>query len=209
MRRVSKTIQAFYYTGPYTSTVFPAADALRERMAPARRARDDRQRDTPSRAVALAAWRLLEIGMQRCGYRFNLSEVTHPEDGKPFWTSAGADRVDFSLSHSRGVALCAIAKDTTIGCDAEERRRIEPRLTQRLTRPGSLRLPCWTELESVVKAAGLGIMHGQEIEWTESGAVLNGVNWWCYPIDLGTVHAAHVAADAPDVQVIVNPVQEL
>jgi phosphopantetheinyl transferase len=212
MRRVSKRIQVFYYTGPYTSTVLPAAEALRERMAPARRARDDRQRDTPSRAVALAAWRLLEIGMQRGGYRFNLSEVTHPDDGKPFWSppaQSSVQTVDFSISHSRGIAMCAIAEGLVIGCDAEERRRIEPRLTQRLTRPGSLRMPCWTELESVVKAAGVGIMHGQEIEWTANGAILNGVNWWCYQVDCGTVHAAHVAANAPDVQVTVNEVQEL
>ena len=39
--------------GPHTITVLPTAEALRERMAPARRARDDRT-DTPARAVGLA-----------------------------------------------------------------------------------------------------------------------------------------------------------
>jgi phosphopantetheinyl transferase len=212
MRRVSKLIQAFYYTGPHTITVLPTAEALRERMAPARRARDDRQRDTPARAVGLAAWRLLEIGMQRVGFSdFQLADVTHPEDGKPFWPAAkqAGARVDFSLSHARGIALCVIAADLVVGCDVEERRRIEPRLTQRLTRADAPRLPCWTELEAVVKAAGLGIMHGQEIEWSLQDATLNNVRWWCYPIECSTAHAAHVAANASNAQINVSQVQEL
>jgi phosphopantetheinyl transferase len=214
MRRVSKLIQAFYYTGAYTSTVLPEAETLRARLAPARRARDDRQRDTPQRAVSLAAWRLLEMGMKRCGYgQFELADVVHPEDGKPYWSltigQSAEERVDFSLSHARGIALCTIASGITIGCDAEERRRIEPRLTQRLTRADAPRLPCWTELESVVKAAGLGIMHGQEIDWLPDHAVLQGTQWWCYPIACGDVHASHVAANAANVCVAINHVLEL
>jgi len=214
MRRVSKIIQAFYYTGDHTSTVFPGAGAFRERMAPARRDRDDKQRDTPSRAVSLAAWRLLELGMQRCGYDgFKLFDVLHPENGKPSWSQAvslpAERRVDFSISHARGIAMCAIAAGLVIGCDVEERARIQPRLTRRLTPDHAPRLPCWTELEAVTKATGLGIMHGHEIVWTLSDATLQGKRWWCYPVDCGVTYAAHVAADAPDVQVIVNNVLEL
>lgn len=168
---------------------------------------------TPQRAVSLAAWRLLEVGMRHCGYHdFQLADVVHPEDAKPYWSGAGARldaHVDFSISHARGIAACAIGHGVVVGCDAEERQRIQRHLTQRLVRADAVRFPCWTELEAVVKAAGLGIMHGNEIQWTAHAAFLDGRSWWCYPIASGPLHAAHVAADAANLSLQVTQVVDL
>lgn len=208
MRGVSSDVRAFYYTGPYTSSLPPHAEEILARLAPARRARFAKQLSTPQRAVGLAAWRLLELGMERCGYaRFRLADVVHPLDAKPYWPADAP--VDFSLSHARGIALCAIGAACKVGCDAEERKRIEPRLTQRLVADDAARMPCWTELEAVVKGAGQGIMHGRDIVWTEHEAHFAGKTWWPHPIDCGPLHAAHVAVDRPDVRVIVAEVAEL
>ena len=214
MRGVFEAIHAFYYTGAYTSVLLPEAEQVRARLAPARRERFDRQSATVQRAVSLAAWRLLEIGMQRCGFTdFRLVDVVHPIDGKPLWSGAkntpDGRRVDFSISHAHGIAACAIAKGVTVGCDAEERKRIKPRLTQRLVADDAARMPCWTELEAVVKAAGKGIMHGRDIVWTEHAAMFDGVCWWCYPVECGSLHAVHVAADKPNLKIIVSEVNEL
>jgi phosphopantetheinyl transferase len=205
MRGVVNTIHAFYYTGPHTSSNLPDAEQLLARLAPARRERFGRQSSTSQRAVSLAAWRLLELGMQRCGHTdFRLANVVHPLDGKPYWSNDA--KIDFSLSHARGIAVCAIGANVVLGCDAEERKRIELRLTQRLVADNAVRMPCWTELEAVVKAAGKGIMHGRDIEWTAREAIFDGQRWWCYPIECGALHAAHVAVNMPDCEIVVTEV---
>lgn len=207
MGGVSNVVRTFYYTGPQTSSLPPDADLIFARMAPARRDRFARQTSIPQRAVSLAAWRLLELGMQRCGYaEFRLADVIHP-DGKPYWPNGLY--VDFSLSHARGIAACAIGAGVTVGCDAEERKRVDPRLTRRLVADSAFRTPCWTELEAVVKAAGKGVMHGREIDWRERDAGFDGRTWWCHAIECGPLHVAHVAVDRPDARIVVEAIAQL
>jgi phosphopantetheinyl transferase len=205
---VSTAIHTFYYTGPYTSALMPDAEEVRQRLAPVRRDRLDRQIAITQRAVSLAAWRLLELSMHRLGMaEFRLADVIHPVDGKPHWVNSQG--IDFNISHARGMAFCAIAKEATVGCDAEDRARLDESLTKRILAADATRVPCWTEIESIVKAAGKGIMHGAEIVWRPDGGEFDGQSWWCYAINDSATHAMHVAANKPKLELITTEVVDL
>jgi len=70
----------------------------------------------------------------------------------------------------------------------------------------------WTQVEAIVKAAGLGISHAMDIEWNadESNFVkLSGRFWWWQPVQLDEHHVVHVAAGIPLPQIIPIRVAEL
>ena len=93
--------------------------------------------------------------------------------GKP--GVAGDDGLHFSLSHSHGVALCALAWERDVGCDLEwcDSELAEHETAERLFSTEEQRrlraLPpeqwvegfynCWTRKEAFVKALGLGLSH--------------------------------------------------
>lgn len=97
----------------------------------------------------------------------------HNDYGKPL--ILGDDGLQFSLSHSHGVALCALAWDHAVGCDLEWQdealasREIADRLFSTRERTELHRLApgqwiegfynCWTRKEAFVKALGRGLSH--------------------------------------------------
>jgi 4'-phosphopantetheinyl transferase len=97
----------------------------------------------------------------------------HNDFGKPL--ILGDDGLQFSLSHSHGVALCAVAWDRAVGCDLEwqdeglAERETADRLFSARERDVLHRLPpgqwiegfynCWTRKEAFVKALGRGLSH--------------------------------------------------
>jgi phosphopantetheinyl transferase len=208
-----------YYTGPYTSTLLPNSDALLARVNPERRRRFER-RLSVQRALDLAALRLLEKGMWACGHTdFKLADVEYPEQagvtGKPVW-KLGA--VSFSISHARSIVACAIASECLVGLDVESQRRIDPRVVRRLLNDEAAAAPGldednalrrWTQIEAVLKGAGIGVLHGREIKWDENSASLRGERWWVHTIDCGPENTAHVAVNASDAVIRVERYDEL
>lgn len=217
---MSAIVHLVYYTGPHAGLSLPASRALLARLPFVRRARFDRQRSESQRALDLASLRLLEIGMQRAGQaRFRLAEVAYPVASglaeKPHWPASG---VDFSIAHTSGLAGCAIARGCRVGFDVEIVRSIDPRLVARLLRADArlLRdltehsaLACWTQIEAVLKGAGIGVMHGSEIEWLEDEVILRGRRWWIHPVECGDAHVMHVAVDSPCVSIEVERIESL
>lgn len=212
---MSANIQVFYYTGPSTSTLLPSADALIARLSPARRRRFEQRIDGTQRALDLAALRVLELAMQACGHlSFKLADVEYPSElgisEKPRWC---AGQVDFSLSHAKSIVACAIASGCQVGLDAEDRRTVNPRTVSRIMSADASiiagldegnALARWTQIEAVLKGAGLGVMHGNEIQWRDTAILLRGQQWWPHPIDCGADHIAHVAVNTPDATVNVQ-----
>lgn len=98
----------------------------------------------------------------------------HGRWGKPRMSgSQGSRRVEFSLSHSRGVVIVGVTVGQAIGIDVELVRRIDDceALARRFFAPREYRdlcaLPeparssaffrCWTRKEAVIKALGTGM----------------------------------------------------
>ena len=133
----------------------PAAEGLRALAAllpPARRARlpaDRRRWDQP-----LAAWGLLALACREVWGLTALPPVEWEPGGRPRF-SAAEDRW-FSLSHTRGAAVCALW-DRPVGVDVEAARKVSARLMDRLGAAGEEDfLRRWTCREAAAKRLGLG-----------------------------------------------------
>ncbi|MEK6748743.1 MAG: 4'-phosphopantetheinyl transferase superfamily protein [Pseudomonadota bacterium] len=133
-----------------------------------------------SNLIAGAKW-----GQTRSALRYVLAEYAHQDPaklvfeygsrGKPILVNSGG--VEFSLSHSHGYAVIAIAQDTTIGIDIEKiRSRSYDELAERILGPGAIvqyhnmdaRMRsqvfalAWSEREAFAKMLGIGIGDGWE-----------------------------------------------
>jgi 4'-phosphopantetheinyl transferase len=108
------------------------------------------------------------LGVKPAALTFDSTEA-----GKPFLPGAP---VSFNLSHSDGLAICAVTMGGQVGVDIERLRRIDDAdaIVKRYFAPGELRqyaavrLPertaaffsTWTRKEAFVKAVGSGIQRG-------------------------------------------------
>lgn len=103
----------------------------------------------------------------------------YTEYGKPMLSTArDVGSLRFNVSHARGVALCAVARETDIGVDVERIRddfpitEIAERFFSRDEAEGLAALPTrqryaaffdiWTRKEAYIKARGEGLSHALE-----------------------------------------------
>lgn len=108
---------------------------------------------------------------KRCGCAPRAVEFTFGTQGKP--RLAGPSSVQFSLSHSAGLAVIAVSNSRTVGVDIEQ-LRVMPEATALAHRwfqpeeaaaieamPTARRsacfLTCWTRKEAILKAIGTGL----------------------------------------------------
>ena len=105
------------------------------------------------------------LGVEPAALKFACTEA-----GKPFLPGAP---VSFNLSHSDGLAVCAVTTAGQVGVDIERLRRLDDAdaIVQRYFAPGELRqyaavrpaertaafFSTWTRKEAFLKAAGSGI----------------------------------------------------
>ena len=117
----------------------------RRRAAAMRRERGDQ---------SLAAWGLLALGCREVWGLASLPEPAAEPGGRP-WFPDRPDRC-FSLSHTAGLAACALW-DRPIGVDVERRRKVSEGLAARLgARDGEDFLRRWVRREAAAKRRGLG-----------------------------------------------------
>jgi 4'-phosphopantetheinyl transferase len=211
-------IQVFYYSGAYTRTLLPQSSALLARLPVERRDRLARRVRLEQRASDLAALRLLEVAMASLGYAdFRLADIDYGTGAsvKPRWRVGQAD---FSMTHTASAVACAISARGRVGLDMEERRPIDPAVVNRLLADTSaLRdglsevnaVERWTQIEAVVKGAGVGVTRAREILWAGATAELQGTRWWVHRVDCGPSHSAHAAIDIEGAIVTVTRVDEL
>jgi 4'-phosphopantetheinyl transferase len=119
---------------------------------------------------------LREVLAGYCGVDPGRLEFEYSAHGKPSLSGdAGGDGLRFNLSHSHGLALCAVTRDREIGVDIELIRAVEDldelaasvfsaqeRQVLRSLRPDeqlSAFFRCWTRKEAIVKALGQGLSY--------------------------------------------------
>lgn len=157
-----------------------ALGALRATLSPDERQRADRfhfQRDR--RDYVSARGMLRDILGRYLDVRPEHVRFAYSSHGKPS-PSADMDAgwLHFNVSHSRGIALCAVARGRDVGVDIEhirediESAEIAARFFSRDEQSALARLPsgrrlaaffdCWTRKEAFIKALGDGLSHPLE-----------------------------------------------
>ncbi len=128
------------------------------------------------------AWRLLSHAL---GGNSPLPVCFGPH-GKPYLE----DEPFFSISHTKGLALCAVEEWNT-GLDAERKRFFSPRLQERVFTPAEREMAAassdpdalftilWTLKESYMKYTGLGLAEGAaalNFQFIDGQPMLKGKN---------------------------------
>ena len=98
------------------------------------------------------ALRLLAMAVTQALGLPSLPEISREAGGKPFFPSR--PDVCFSLSHSRGAAVCAV-HNRPVGVDIEKLRPAPARLAAGMADEAFFRL--WTAKEATIKRQGLGV----------------------------------------------------
>jgi len=145
-------------------------------LSPEEVARADRFHRTSDRVLYQAAHGLLRCSLSRWGalppLAWTFGTTSH---GKPFVTNPGYTDLQFSLTHTAGLAACAVSSNGPVGIDAEARHRpiadLDRLVRSVLTRDEAMdvseredpddrltRFLCyWTLKEAYVKALGFGL----------------------------------------------------
>lgn len=154
--------------------------------------------------------------------RFSYSRKEKPGLAEPF----ASKQIEFNVSHSGNVALCAFAIGRAVGIDVEEiRQDMDPQAIARRyfsqhEQAELAHLPaaeqrnaffrCWTRKESYIKATGDGLslplnQFDVSLKPGDDDALLatRGVpdeaqNWWLRDIDIGSGYAAAVCVRGRD-----------
>ena len=137
--------------------------ALLAHQPEARRARILAIRRPEAQRQSLAAWSLLEAALDRLGVPAGERQVCAATGGKPYLRSGA---VQFNLSHSGGVALCALG-DVPLGADVQAPGPLRPALVRRCCaeeelswlagQPEEAFFRLWARKESLLKACGCGL----------------------------------------------------
>ncbi|MDR0916909.1 MAG: 4'-phosphopantetheinyl transferase superfamily protein [Oscillospiraceae bacterium] len=155
---------AVYYASTEPLCADDAYAAALDAISPTRRARAERYRDRERAAQCVAAELLLRHALRELG--FADEPVFSREKGKPHLLNA--PHIDFNLSHTAGLAVCAVSATCDVGADvervrrtnikvaeryfgADERRRIE--LLPQSERDGAF-FELWTRYEAAFKCGG-------------------------------------------------------
>ncbi len=125
-----------------------------------------------------AGWALLRYGMERLGLEVpvNIKQALEVgEHGKPYFKDK---RFHFNISHSRGLAACAL-ESFPVGLDLERERVFSSTLAARIRGEGeealtgedpSLLTQLWTCKEAHMKYTGMGMAQGiQETAFSRLG----------------------------------------
>ena len=126
----------------------------------ARQTQLQRLRQPEDRNNSLLGMQLLKTGMNRLEFRgFHLSGVQYSANRKPHLVEG----VDFSISHSGDMVVCALTKDGRVGIDTEKLRPVSIRSFSRFLSASECPAPgdssdafidLWTCKEAVLKGCG-------------------------------------------------------
>lgn len=136
-------------------------------LSPERRRRTDRNKNEEDRHHSVAAAYLLRCGFERLNIPCDTVKLCENEHGKPYLENYSG--VEFSISHSGGLVICAFAAEN-IGCDVQRITQVKPDISRRFCESEfrhiqacsseqakrELLFRYWTLKESFVKAVGTG-----------------------------------------------------
>ena len=170
-----------------------------------------RHRDDQLRS--LLGLQLLKKAMQLTGFTdFSLDSVTFPEHHKP----RCLEPVDFSISHSHELVICAVAESCQVGVDTEKQREIDGAKFRRYMSDEQLTdikannlvfFDYWAIKEAVMKAADQAhIGNLKNITIHNNIASLNDSQWYLFKLDSLPTFSSYLATDCPNPAIICEQV---
>ena len=151
----------------------------------------------------LAGKLLLRKGLNVLNSRYSLKDIKYNEYSRPFFF----DTIDFNISHSDKIVVCAIGENVKIGIDIEKIRTIdfhnyksvltlnEFKRVNLSNNKHSTFFQIWTVKESISKAIGSGMylpFKNIEVEEGLDIVKIKG-NWYIYSLNINKGYCCHIA----------------
>ena len=174
----------------------PLADHIRQYRRPADRGR------------AVAGYTLVGLLLEELGWsRATLAKIRRTEFGRPYLPHYAG--LDFNISHSGSIVVCAAVVGCRVGVDVERVRPIdltgfgrffaasEWRGVQAAPDPTRAFFDHWTMKESVLKGDGRGLtLTPERFAVVDRKALIGDRRWHLQRLPVANDHAAHLATDA-------------
>lgn len=173
-------------------------------VPPAYRARLKRMQSPAARARTQAGLWLLARGLRALDSDASaVFELGFSAHGRPEIAGAPA----FSITHSKALVACALARGQAVGLDVEALRPVKSAWRARLVGDGEARAAAldprrffdfWCAREAAVKASGrVGLARIRALTLHAGHARIDGCNWPLHPLELAPGYAACLASDRP------------
>ena len=149
---------------------------------------------------------LLSQGLNYLDVKANLSSMTYDVNGKPV-----LDGVEFNISHSHHIAVCAFSSNGPVGIDIEYPSDLHlPHLKHNFTKPEwdaiqtdmsypDLFYKLWTRKESIIKATGhtLADLHKIQINSFDSIVKVSKQDWHLQDLSISENCFAALCTNCP------------
>ncbi len=165
------------------------------------------------RALHLFGKLMLASALEAPGSKADLNHLCYTPFGRPFIEGD----LDFNLSHSGDLIVCAIGRGVRLGIDVEQVQDIlledyGPTMTslqwseiRSAPDPTHKFFSYWTLKESVTKADGRGVSFPLAALRIQEGRVSTGTDsWYTYPLAIDPEYACHLATSLPQVEIRVE-----
>ncbi|WP_340066788.1 4'-phosphopantetheinyl transferase family protein [Ascidiimonas aurantiaca] len=153
--------------------------------------------------LSLIGWVLIQKGMQKLQKTFRYEDLQFTKYNKPYLAN---DTVQFNISHSGNIVVCAISPTHTIGIDVEVIHDIDPadfKSQMTLSEWKSIigakdQQRCffeyWTQKESVIKAHGMGLsIPLQSFEVNDYGTRIGHMIFQVKKVELDKDYICHIS----------------
>jgi 4'-phosphopantetheinyl transferase len=134
--------------------------------------------------------------------QLDLENIEYSPHQRPFFDQAA---VDFNISHSGSLVVCAVASHMRVGIDIEEIKPIDIQEFQdyfstselaSITQGSITFHTLWTQKEAVMKANGKGLsLPSQNIIIQNNIALLENESWFLTEIHLSPNYSCHLATN--------------
>lgn len=163
------------------------------------------------RLTALFGKLLLLHGLKKYGYeKKDMDRLSYNTYGRPFIDS----HIDFNISHSDAIVICAISFVSRVGIDIEKIRDIKVDDFDRIFTESELNLlkkstncikdffRLWTIKESIIKADGSGLSTPlNTIRIYKDYAILKNKKWFLKSIYIDNQYQTHLAIEKSDLEI--------
>jgi 4'-phosphopantetheinyl transferase len=148
---------------------------------------------------------LLQHGLVELGYDGMLVRSIRLDAFKRPYVS---DALDFNISHTEGLVVCALSEGSRVGIDVEALRPLEAFdhslvfthneccLMEKTAEAGSLFFSFWTRKEALIKADGRGFfLDPLTVEVITDSILVGPRRWYIQKVPLGEGFVCHLASD--------------
>ncbi|MEM9847382.1 MAG: 4'-phosphopantetheinyl transferase superfamily protein [Bacteroidota bacterium] len=148
-----------------------------------------------------------EAMMTQFGKVLNYQAIAYTDLGKPYLPNSA---IQFNISHTQGMVVCALARELTFGIDVEYKQPIDIRDFKFQMTDGEWQLISnaanqkdefynyWTRKEAIIKAEGKGFsmdLKSFEVLSCAHPITVEAKEWYLYPIEIAPTHCCHLAVD--------------